>query len=1514
MFKKIGEGIWSFKALINNEPHLQGVLNGVSSYYSDLKLQESPEARALVLTEFQTGRGERIDMLVHGIKFEGDDKNAKEYTPIGLELKASRQGKGAQALLKEANDQINKEYKKGVTYKTLTDGDEVKFIGVVFDKGAKKADSLILTSEKSIPVKVVHSSTLVLPTVGQCSKEREKRNIDMACVDSRDEEDITKEEKERRIKELLSDQMMMKIKLKKLESEISDEVLSRHEEIESVATYDVNKSDVLSNALQSLKLSKMLLLMSQKSEVSTELQEKAYYNALTDLGALIHDHKNHVHGDHLSALESRVHGNQLFSVAHDLYYLSKSEGNVDQDKLYSDQVKSKISSYVEGENGLDDIYSEFNIIDIKGYFSDSDIKDFYAEAEAYDKEVITIHSTQVFADGVEVYVEVKDSNGDYQKVVIGDVASIQNTENYILDEETSEIKLRIDDDKEYTTTQELEEGHVKHYLSIPGGYKVKVGNIISSFAENIKKAIHSKLHSLELSASKKDVEEISNAEITDRNYDNVVGEIKQNLLQKGVSEGTFNQLKDHLDSLGKKVFAEYISDVEKKLEGHEIEFDRSKFALAKANMSKGGKFFFLMAIYDLFDSINDVPTLGRHDNDALKKIFGINGILDAMDDVRESLSASYIRSDGKAVTKIPRDSAIGKVISKIPDSTRKTFVKIINNPVVQSITFATIAYQFGYSINEIVKGNHHPLNYYWTASSGIKLASMSIKPISVGVSSAMKGISSATKILRGLSTASKVLGKVAVVTMVADVFITIGVEIHERMEYTKAIAEQVPLLPGNEQAVVFFNWKDAGQRYEGIIRVKGYLNYIKDRAVHLLSAYNIAAVVQHVANIKEGYFITFDINTRNWEKRYLNISFDSIGMNFGTWVNLSSLDISKTLPMTLHALVMDEGWERFKCEFAFSARLECHRKINEKVVYIVNTDAKHVPHLTKCEYENLGLRIVSAPLECQVRKPQCDPQSAAAKDSAISKARRFMVNYNNEAYTDCTNTFTLSSEPFIFTKTTIGSSSPILYLLGPNRLTAAKNYPAVMVVPEGGVDYRGSTDHDNVFIINYDTYGHLIGGTKSNNTVVMNYNASTISVALHQYGTIRVEDSVIGLLNIPNYISHSTANQNITTGCKTRRVDAGEGGGNNSIQHYDVHCQDEDYEIRKVNKKDTHFRSAKQTTFIVDKNSGNGASIISSNNLESKKNLDTILIKNIDIAQLKINEHQADYSLELLTDDKRSTVTSTKIDSFENLVIQVEHYGIRKTITVQDKSLFDIIKDMEYQKLNHSGTGVSNKIIENSKKRSKAVILTDITVSEGLTAYGVAKDIINNNNLDIPISLVQVKKITGDVAHEAVVESMYSGEIVDDFSHENIGCKKIITIEAGSHESKCVVKFPQAYKCDYPVDFTLRVTNNPTPYANNAYDKMVDLTGCDINPEDVEYRADDGCAAGIILSSRVNQGSFQIVLDNYLRGPKYQHVAFQFIAFLIIVRTGHRKAESTARRKDSNRGMFFLALFFIANQ
>ncbi len=165
LFGKVGEAILPFKDLIKKEAHTQAVFHGAFSHYSDIKLGGSQENRALVLTEFQTGRGKRIDMLVHGIKFAGDDSNAKEYTPVGLELKGPREGKTTDTLKDEANRQIADEYTKGVTYKTLTDGNEVDFMGVVFDKGANSANSLILGSKDEFtPVIVVHSSVHVIPT------------------------------------------------------------------------------------------------------------------------------------------------------------------------------------------------------------------------------------------------------------------------------------------------------------------------------------------------------------------------------------------------------------------------------------------------------------------------------------------------------------------------------------------------------------------------------------------------------------------------------------------------------------------------------------------------------------------------------------------------------------------------------------------------------------------------------------------------------------------------------------------------------------------------------------------------------------------------------------------------------------------------------------------------------------------------------------------------------------------------------------------------------------------------------------------------------------------------------------------------------------------------------------------------------------------------------------------------------------------------------------------------------
>ena len=128
------------------------------------------------------------------------------------------------------------------------------------------------------------------------------------------------------------------------------------------------------------------------------------------------------------------------------------------------------------------------------------------------------------------------------------------------------------------------------------------------------------------------------------------------------------------------------------------EFNSDKFKLAKANAVKGGRFLSLMAVYDLLDSAHDVSTLGRHDNTALKRVFAINGILDSINDVRESMSASIYVHGSNVKVKISPESIMGKIVGKIPSYTRKAFVKIIDNPAVRSITFATLAYQFGYSV------------------------------------------------------------------------------------------------------------------------------------------------------------------------------------------------------------------------------------------------------------------------------------------------------------------------------------------------------------------------------------------------------------------------------------------------------------------------------------------------------------------------------------------------------------------------------------------------------------------------------------------------------------------------------------------------------------------------------------------------------------------------------------------------------------------------------------------------
>ncbi|MFT4314937.1 MAG: ankyrin repeat domain-containing protein [Wolbachia pipientis] len=1382
-FEKLGEAMLPFKDLIEKEAHTQAVFHGVFSHYSDIKLGELQENRALVLTEFQTGRGKRIDMLVHGIKFADQASSAREYDPVGLELKGPREDKTVNALKDEANKQITDEYKKGVTYKTLTDGKKVAFMGVVFDKGANSPDSLILPSKNEFTsVEVVHSSIFSF-SQQQCSKGRKQRSTGITCIDSFDEEKITKEEKEKLIKEL------------------------------------------------------------------------------------------------------------------------------------------------------------FGI-------------------EAHDTKIITIDSPQVRVDNDKVNIEFKNNNGNNKKLVIDNATSIKSIENYILDKENLEIKLKVSSDKEYAIIEEVKGQDSEYYLKIDD-YRIKLDSIL----EGGKGVIFDKLHQLsndkQVLENKKYIEDIGDVQ-TNQDYNNIVEEIKQNLLAKGVREDTFNRFKSHFDNLGEKVFADYISNVEKNLNEKGIAFDRDKFDSAKIKGAKGGKFFSMMAIYDLLDSISDTATLGRHDNDALKQVFGINGILDAMDDVRESISTHYISSNGRIVTKIPRDKVIGKVVSKIPDSIRKDFVKIISNPVVQSITFATIAYQFGYSINEIAQGNHHPLNYYWTASSSVKLASMSIRPISTGVSFTVKSVSATTKILRGLSAAGKVLGRASVVTMVADVLITMGVEIYERIEYTKAIAEQVPLLPGGEQAEVFFagvikffTGRDVEKEYEDTIRIKGYLNHIKEVAIRLLDDnYNVAAVVQYVVSIEEKYSeVIKSLGTRpickrqiflscrgmvkeecGLEKRYDNISFGEIDLASNVKRDLSSLDVSKTLPMIPYTLVMSEAWEKFICDVSgiVQDNSQCYRGIDGKKVYIVNTDAKHIPHLTKHEYENLGLRIVDAPLGHPMQRNQCNKINEVSRGYGSTYGLHFPCN-TGKIHEKCQETFTLSGEPFIFTnpkrkdlgntkKQTFPKGS-VLYLSGPRTLTAAANNPAVMHIPQGSnIHYIGSKNNETIFIINNSTSGTLEGGVGKENTVVMNVIADNIIADLHDGMLSYGNSNNIRLVNTYNYVSNSDNLQSITTNCKTTLINV----KNAEVWQNSLNCTDKDYEFRVVNKANVHHRGLKRTIFVVNEDSDKAKIVSDLGSTEKiKENIDIIRVEVDDITKWRISEdiNKIDYNLDFLSNDTQNIVSSTRIDNFRNLIVQVNCSGIVESVTIQDKSLSDTVEDIRYQKLRNSGNDISSEVIQNSEKKLKALIQASILDQELPNTYQLAKNIASKSNVDIPIYQVEViKNHMGIPTEKVIIAGMYSDQVVVDFGYNNsdvtssyqkylnngqgygyddyvMQCNyyQDITIEGEKGQHRYVIKLPDTLNSKIPsspIRVNLKIKNKAAPmpysiidfaklnvidvnsivikkgersYINECYNKSIsDLTEDSLEIQDIT-----------IFDSKGTKWSLSIGLVDYLQSLEHQQIVLQ---------------------------------------
>lgn len=155
LFLSLSKGFFPFKILIEQEAHVQAILHGVFNYYSDIKLKEIPENIELILTEFQTGAGSRIDMMIQGIG--NTPQGLKEYIPVGIELKYGLLSDRQQVELRNQMELYN----HGAAIKAITDSTKVIVMGVDFDNTSVDSTALFIITEPRNCGIVTHSSIAI---------------------------------------------------------------------------------------------------------------------------------------------------------------------------------------------------------------------------------------------------------------------------------------------------------------------------------------------------------------------------------------------------------------------------------------------------------------------------------------------------------------------------------------------------------------------------------------------------------------------------------------------------------------------------------------------------------------------------------------------------------------------------------------------------------------------------------------------------------------------------------------------------------------------------------------------------------------------------------------------------------------------------------------------------------------------------------------------------------------------------------------------------------------------------------------------------------------------------------------------------------------------------------------------------------------------------------------------------------------------------------------------------------
>ncbi|BET32567.1 MULTISPECIES: latrotoxin-related protein [Wolbachia] len=205
------EALLPFKELIKREVDFQAIMQGL---LINGKTQDGKEIKVYV--ESNISSLGKMDLALSFTYLQGDESTIEEDEPIIIELKCANSS--VKKKLGHAEKQMSDKYK---ILRSFTDKRTAKFLAMVFNQSSRSDKDLITASIKSI--EVYHTTSqgeissperggarkrLRLETGPQMecleAKRRKIRNIGMYCIDSRDEENITEEEKEQRIKELFN--------------------------------------------------------------------------------------------------------------------------------------------------------------------------------------------------------------------------------------------------------------------------------------------------------------------------------------------------------------------------------------------------------------------------------------------------------------------------------------------------------------------------------------------------------------------------------------------------------------------------------------------------------------------------------------------------------------------------------------------------------------------------------------------------------------------------------------------------------------------------------------------------------------------------------------------------------------------------------------------------------------------------------------------------------------------------------------------------------------------------------------------------------------------------------------------------------------------------------------------------------------------------------------------------------------------------------------------------------------